>query len=79
MLAQANGVSTTRPIRRVIIATAPRITYPLTVLSGEIFVLGDNRQSSSDSRTFGPVPDANIIGKVILRFWPFDRLNFFEW
>ena len=28
---------------------------------------------------FGPVPVGNIIGKVILRFWPFDRLVFFEW
>jgi len=58
---------------------APRITYPFTVPQGEIFVLGDNRQSSSDSRTFGSVPVGNIIGKVILRFWPFDRLVFFEW
>ena len=58
---------------------APRIAYPLAVPQGEIFVLGDNRQSSSDSRTFGSVPVGNIIGKVILRFWPFDRLVFFQW
>jgi signal peptidase I len=49
------------------------------VPEGQVFVLGDNRQSSSDSRTFGSVPVGNIIGKVILRFWPFDRLVFFEW
>jgi signal peptidase I len=58
---------------------APQIVYPFTVPAGQIFVMGDNRTFSSDSRTFGPVPVANIIGKVILRFWPFDRLVFFEW
>lgn len=58
---------------------APKVTYPFTVPAGEIFVMGDNRTFSSDSRTFGSVPNANIIGKVILRFWPFDRLVFFEW
>jgi len=58
---------------------APRITYPFQVPEGEVFVLGDNRTQSSDSRTFGSVPVTNIIGKVILRFWPPDRLVFFEW
>jgi signal peptidase I len=58
---------------------APQIAYPFTVPDGQVFVMGDNRTFSSDSRTFGPVPVGNIIGKVILRFWPFDRLVFFEW
>jgi len=58
---------------------AATVRFPFTVPEGAIFVLGDNRQSSSDSRTFGSVPVGNIIGKVILRFWPFDRLVFFEW
>ncbi len=67
-----NGQQTTLP-------QAPQIVYPFTVPQGQIFVMGDNRTFSSDSRTFGPVPVASIIGKVILRFWPFDRLVFFEW
>jgi signal peptidase I len=58
---------------------AATVAYPFTVPDGQVFVLGDNRQSSSDSRTFGSVPVGNIIGKVILRFWPFDRLVFFQW
>src|SRR6185503_2907709 len=57
----------------------PQVVYPFTVPDGEVFVMGDNRTFSSDSRTFGAVPVGNIIGKVILRFWPFDRLVFFEW
>jgi signal peptidase I len=58
---------------------APKLEYPFTVPAGSIWVMGDNRQASSDSRSFGAVPNDNVIGKVILRFWPFDRLRFFEW
>ena len=58
---------------------SPALTYPLKIPADSFFALGDNRQASSDSRSFGPQPDGNIIGKVILRFWPFDRLRFFEW
>lgn len=58
---------------------SPEIKYPLVIPDGYFFALGDNREASSDSRSFGPQPDDRIIGKVILRFWPLDRLIFFEW
>ncbi len=75
-----NGAETQFPGAHGVTATqSPSVTYPLTVQAGEFFALGDNRQFSSDSRSFGPQPDDRIIGKVILRFWPFDRLRFFAW
>jgi len=61
------------------VTQSPSITYPLKIEAGQFFAMGDNRQFSQDSRSFGPQPDDRIIGKVILRFWPFDRLRFFEW
>lgn len=41
-----------------------------TVLDGEVMAFGDNRDHSSDSRDWGPVPNRNITGRVFFRYWP---------
>jgi len=40
------------------------------VPDGELFVMGDHRQRSADSRVFGTIPIANVIGRAFLRYWP---------
>jgi signal peptidase I len=49
----------------------------VTLGSGEYFVLGDNRPNSLDSRIFGTVPRADIVGRVMLRGWPIDKFSWF--
>jgi signal peptidase I len=50
--------------------TAPSDEASWTVPDGELFLMGDHRQNSADSRTFGPVPVEQIIGRAWLRYWP---------
>jgi signal peptidase I len=45
------------------------------VPKGEYFFLGDNRSSSCDSRRWGSVPRANLIGPVFAIYWPLDRIS----
>jgi signal peptidase I len=42
---------------------------------GELFVMGDHRSKSSDSRTFGPIENGDVIGRAWLRYWPVDTFG----
>jgi signal peptidase I len=47
-----------------------------TIPKNQLWVMGDNRNRSSDSRVFGPIKESKIVGRAILRIWPFTRLGF---
>lgn len=71
-----NGTAISEPY----IASPPSYTYPLNgsdyvVPENSLFVLGDNRNNSSDSHHFGAVAFDSVIGKATLSYWPSSRFG----
>lgn len=69
-----NGVPANEPFARS--CSGPTCNLDsITIPPGEYFLMGDNRGDSNDSRFWGPVPRAWIIGKAVATYWPPDRIG----
>jgi signal peptidase I len=55
--------------------TAPLEQAKWTIADNEVFLMGDHRSNSADSRTFGPVETDQVIGRAWLRYWPLDTFG----
>jgi signal peptidase I len=51
-------------------ASAAYTPFDVTVPKGDLFVMGDHRDDSSDSRIHGPIPESDVIGRAFLVIWP---------
>ncbi len=51
------------------------VADPCVVPKGQIFVMGDNRGDSEDSRYFGTIPESTVVGRAVARIWPLNRIG----
>ncbi|MGN1401589.1 MAG: signal peptidase I [Bacillus sp. (in: firmicutes)] len=55
--------------------TLSELTGETEVPAGKLFVMGDNRRNSNDSRAFGFIDEESVMGEVKLRFFPFNKFG----
>ncbi len=65
-----NGVTLNEPY----IAAEPDYVGTWDVPAGQLFVLGDNRNRSSNSHVWGFVPESTVVGRAVLIYWPLNKL-----
>lgn len=64
-----------QPLYEPYIAQSPTYSGSWVVPEGQVFVLGDNRNNSSDSHLWGFIPQEDIVGKALLIYWPVDQIT----
>ena len=63
-------------VRESYVNGVPQGDYgPVTVPEGSVFVMGDNRNNSEDSRSFGALKTTQIVGQAVLIYWPPQRMR----
>ena len=70
-----NGQELNEPYLRDGIQTEQKVFTDIVVPENCIFVMGDNRPQSMDSRSFGCIPVEKVESKVVIRFWPLNKFG----
>lgn len=75
-----NGVPLEEPYLRLSPTEGPASleSFTVEVADGELWVMGDNRNNSADSRRNGPVPISDVVGRAVVVSWPLDRWSWLD-
>ena len=82
-IVSVNGVELVEPYIFADAGGVQQQSYPApggamrwVIPEGELFLMGDHREDSADSRNFGPIEISQVVGRAWLRYWPFDEVGF---
>lgn len=70
-----NGTAIDEPYVFGQMTSCNRYCQPFILNPDTYFMMGDNRKDSLDSRDFGPIPRSQMVGRVVLRYWPLEKIT----